>query len=190
MRRQLTTKMKLVFTSDCVRKYDTNLVFRLCRTYDWRKYAYTFNIAKLRMVKRWRKYYDDPFFNFLLQSFAPCTFSDAVWNADSEYFISFFFNTQTVELAGLLKFKFWSILPVFVILCGVQSTRWSSHLIRAKYCLFTSLSCVNHIFLPNSLRTTTICIWRFPSAMHNGLAGWYRCPEVFGGCARLLVQEQ
>ena len=42
--------------------------------------------------------------------------------------------------------KFWSILTVSVILCGVQSTRWSCHLIRAKYCLFTSFSCVKHIF--------------------------------------------
>ena len=92
-------------------------------------------------------------------------------------FYQFFFNTETVELTGLLEFKFWSILTVFVILCSVHSTRWSSHLIRAKYCLFISFSCVNHLFLPNSLRTTAICIWRFPSEMHNGLAGWYRCRE-------------
>ena len=42
--------------------------------------------------------------------------------------------------------QFWPTLTAFVILCGVQPLKWSSHMLIAKYCLFASFRCINHLF--------------------------------------------
>ena len=65
-----------------------------------------------------------PFLTFCFKVLFPAPFLMQFETLIPNILLVFFLkNTQTVELAGLLKFKFWSILPVFVILCGVQSTR-------------------------------------------------------------------
>ena len=78
--------------------------------------------------------------------------------------------------------QFWPILTGFVILCAAQSPRWSSHLMRAKYCLFASFWPINHPFLSISLRAMTICISRFSSAMHSGSNGGYKYLNLFVTC--------
>ena len=64
--------------------------------------------------------------------------------------------------------------------------RWSCHPIIAKYYLFASFWCISRLFLSNSLRTMSICVWRFPWAMHSGSAGRYRCQKFFNSTCLIL----
>ena len=94
-------------------------------------------------------------------SFSSPHFFDAFWYADFKYPISFFLTRQKCDAAGHLKVNFGWFLAVFIILCGIQLSGWSSHLIREKCCLFASFWCINDLVIPITLRSTTLCI-RFP----------------------------
>ena len=86
-----------------------------------------------------------PLFNFFFQSFAPLIFSDAFWYSEFEYPISFL-NFGKKCRSKPFESQFWPILTVFVMLCGVQSPRWSSYLIRTKYYFFASFWRINRLF--------------------------------------------
>ena len=61
--------------------------------------------------------------------------------------LSDFQNSGKNAVAGRLKVNFDKSLTVFVILCGIQCPRGSIHLIGAKFYLFVSFRCINHLFL-------------------------------------------
>ena len=128
-------------------------------------------------------------FNLLLQSFAPAS-SLMEFDTLMSNIVSVCKNSKKIWRSRKFESKCLPILKVFVIVCGVQSPRWSNQPIQRKRRLFASFWSITHLFVSISSLTITIWIWRFPWLMHGGPACRYRCPKLFVSCAKLLAQKQ